>query len=358
MIRFPLCPPCPLWFKLLLLFVVATPAVAQGRLTGVVVSNETGDPLPYSVISASGAGGAFFANDSGKFAIGNLPAGTVDLTVRRLGYVPSTLTVHVAADATENVVIRLSRIAIRLSAVDVRAHPPCTNPGAPRPQDDSTLANIFDQVRLNAEQFRLLSDSYPFVYLMDVWTSRKVKKNGQVVVDGMSKQLGQSKRPRSYKPGGLYFRRGGQWFFELPTLIELADPAFLGAHCFHFAGVENIEDSAFVRVDLVAHERIKDPDVDGSIYLDPASYQIRRTVLTLTKPLKAANLDAMEVTTDFREVLPTVSIIGHVYGSQTLRPNAKRQYDEAFEEQMLIKVEFLGAMPGKDALVRRSSPVP
>ena len=336
----------------------AGPADAQNRarLTGVVVASETGQPLAYSIISSPSLSVSFFANDSGKFAIANLPAGLLEITARHLGYVPATVSAHISSDASDTIVIKLSRVVVHLDAVTVRAYPLGTNPGPPRPASDTALASIFEQLRLNAEQYRLLSYSYPFVYAMDVQRSRM--RSGRIVaVDGLPDRLINSGRDRRYKPGTALVPRDREWFFEIPTLLEFADSGFVAVHCFHLVGVEWLEDSSFIRVDVVAADSIKNADVDGSIYLHPTTFQIRRTVLVLSKPVRRVPaLAGLEVTTDFKEVLPSISIVAHVLGVETVRPEAKRDYDEAREEQATTRVMFLGSIPGKDALTRKKSP--
>ncbi len=82
--------------------------------------------------------------------------------------------------------------------------------------------------------------------------------------------------------------------------------------------MERFQDSSFIRVDVVATDQIKNADVDGSIYLHPTTFQIRRTVLGLSKPVKQLpELAGLEVTTDFKGVLPSISIVAHVLGVET-----------------------------------------
>src|SRR5437868_12327251 len=145
-------------FMLLFFGAVHSVHAQSGSVSGSVVSNETAEPLPYSLISLE-IGGAFFANDSGRFMISGLPVGPMELQVRRLGYSPSKVTVNITDGGTQSIVVRLSRLAVTLNTVTVQAYPPCTAPGAPSFSQDSTLARIFDQVHLNAEQFLLLSES-------------------------------------------------------------------------------------------------------------------------------------------------------------------------------------------------------
>ena len=72
-----------------------------------------------------------------------------------------------------------------------------------------------------------------------------------------------------------------------PTFGELGDPAFLSAHCFRYGGTVSPPGSAgidLIRLDFVPLDRIKQPDVSGSIYLDAQRLTVRRAEFELTKP--------------------------------------------------------------------------
>ncbi|MDE3152495.1 MAG: carboxypeptidase regulatory-like domain-containing protein [Gemmatimonadota bacterium] len=64
--------------------------------------------------------------DSGTFAFDSVPVGTVELSVRRLGYAPATFTARVHAGRIERVTLQLSPVAFELPPVavaDTVAHP-------------------------------------------------------------------------------------------------------------------------------------------------------------------------------------------------------------------------------------------
>ena len=316
------------------------------------MSHETGEPLPFSVISAPAVGADFFTSGSGTFAFSNLPVGPLHIQVRRLGYTPADITVNITAGAPQDIRVRLQRVALTLRTVTVKARPVCKDPGPPR-AIDTTLVTVFEQLRANAEQFRLLTESYPFVYKVNVENSSLPRATQAVVVDRTSEEIINSKGAVNYKPGNILERRGRDWYFIIPTLLQFADPKFVNAHCFHFAGTEAIEDSSFIRVDVIAADKLKTPDVDGAIYIDPQTFQVRRTVLSLSKqPRQFPDLQSMEISTDFREVMPTISVIGHVIGTQVIKPEAHSHLSEMYETQELIGVTFLKTIPGKDALTR------
>jgi hypothetical protein len=333
-----------------LTIVCAFRAGAQtGSLTGVIVSNDTGEPLAYSVVALPRLGRERFTTDSGVFFFSDLPVGPVQLRVRRLGYTPAEVTFDVRAGAFDTLRIRLSRIALQLGSVTVRAYPPCREPGPPPADIDSTLAIVFSQLRMNAEQYRLLAESHPFYYAMQKVRSRRLKTTGQVRIDGLELVRIDSKAAWRYRPGAVLSRQRGAYYFHIPTLVDLADAAFLSNHCFHYGGVEEINGVDLVRIDVVAAHHIRDPDVNGSMYLDPQNYQIRRTLLRLSRrSQQMRDIMDFEVITEFQEIMPSIPVIAQVWSVQSIDPKARGDYDTGYEEQRLVAFEWLAAKPGED----------
>jgi hypothetical protein len=322
-------------------------AQGRGRVVGVVVSRETGDPLSYAVVAAPAIGTEVFASDSGAFGFDNVPAGPLQLRVRRLGFAPTDVSVDVTPGATRTVRIELSRIAVELRAVTVRAFPPCANPGIPTFDSDSTLAKVIDQMRLNGEQFRLLSRSYPFRWKVLAQRARKRRADSAIVAYGRETFEMDSRKHKAYRPGRLIAREGRAYLFLIPTLLDFAEPAFLNSHCFHYGGVSAINDTALVRIDIVAAESIKDPDVNGSIFLDARTFQIRRSFLELSKRIpQVPDMMRFEITTDFGEVLPSIPMIANTFSIRTLDPQFVVTFSEVYEEQKLTAFRFVKSRPG------------
>ncbi len=326
----------------------AVPVQAQrGGIAGVIVASETGEPLAHGIVSITQLGREQFTDDSGRFVLRDIPAGPRQVRVRRLGFTPAELLVQVRPGATDTVRIAMTRVVLNLSRVTVRSWPPCRNPGAPTPEADSTLFAVFEQLKFNAEQFRLLARSYPFMYTMERTMTNRMRETGRLALFWRGPQFIDSRTRWRYRPGEVIVHRGRASAFRIPTLAEIADDNFLRSHCFHYAGLDKVDSVDFVRVDLVAAEHIEKPDVNGSMYLDPQSLQIRRTVLYLSRRDKRLEyLFDMRVTTDFGEILPSIPVIVEVSSVQVMDPLVKSDLDEAYEEQRLIDFHFRGKKPG------------
>jgi hypothetical protein len=324
-----------------------------GTLVGLVTAKDGGIALGYSVVSVVSPAREQFTNDQGLFVLAGLPPGAAHLRVRHLGYVPVELDVEVRAGIADTVRIALAHIVVHLDAMRVRAYPPCDRPGAPSMSADPSFATVFDQLRQNAEQYRLLTRQYPFIYGVErtsglVFASN-VTRRQQVDTIAM-----RSTDEWRYRPGSVVQQERRIFFrdvtMHIPTLAQFADPVFVANHCFHNAGVDTVDGQALLRIDFLAAARIREPDVEGALYLDPVNFQIRRTVLRLSKtPPAISDLLETEATTLFAELVPSVPIIAAVSSINRLKPS-RAQHDPVTattEEQRLIAVEFTRDRPGE-----------
>jgi hypothetical protein len=106
---------------------------ATGSVAGRVTDARTGHGVPGARVSLQGTSLGTVTNDSGGFRIANVPPGSYVVTVRRIGYVPGTKAVTVAADQEVAVDIRLEISASPLDAVVVT--------GTIAPTEQKALAN-------------------------------------------------------------------------------------------------------------------------------------------------------------------------------------------------------------------------
>ena len=318
----------------------------SSNLSGTIVSRETREPLAYAIVGIEGLDRGQFANDSGAFFFGEVPYLRVALRVRRLGYQPFDTTFTLPRGTTTQLRIELSRVAVRLSDIDVHSFPPCLKPGPP-PKRDTALTAVFTQMRMNAEQYELLTRKHPLHFILDIEQSTRLKADGSIRLDTTEQRRIDALPKWRYRPGRLVVPQGLGAFVHLPMLIDFADNAFVKNHCFTYAGVGRLDQDTVVRMHVVAAQSLNTPDVSGTLYLDPRTFQIRRTALQLTMPMGAlGSLQDFEMTSDFREILPGISILAEVYAVQRIR-SATLDYDEAYEIQRLQTYQFLRTRPGE-----------
>jgi hypothetical protein len=325
---------------------------SSGSVVALVTAKESGGGLAYSVVSVAAYNREQFTNEQGFVLLANLPAGHAVVRTRHLGYAPVETPVQIHAGRIDTIHVAMSKVAVSLNAVRIRATGACLNPGPPKAGADPSFAAIFEQLRLNADQYRLLATAYPFVYSVERVSSIHYV-GGDSVLQRLDTIVLGTGINWHYRPGAIIAEtndlRHREVVFNIPALIHFAEPAFLANHCFANGGADTVEGRRLIRVDFAAASRIKMPDVDGSMYLDPITFQIKRSVLRLTKiPEQTPQIIEVEVITEFREVLPSIPLLASIRSIHTLSADPTRPIlpDAVHETQRLLRVMFLKGRPG------------
>jgi hypothetical protein len=328
-------------------------AGAQGAaalLLGDVVSREAGNPLGHSTVTLLGVQRQTFSSESGAFAFASVEPGTYRIRAVHIGYTPAEVTVEVTAGvAPSRVRIELSKISLQLATVRIVAGSECTRPGRPNPEIDPEFAAIVAQLRLNAEQYQLLSDSFPFRYNVEQRFQSMRADSSHLDPRIETVAFRSDLRGWEYKMGDVVARtRDGRTMMHLPTLRDFAGYDFLNNHCFRYAGLDSTRDGILIHIEFKADVQIRSPDVDGSVYLDAKTYQIRRADLQLTKiPPGLPQVTAVRVTTIFGEISPSIVVIQDVHGITALRHAGFMATVAMTEDQHSYGFEWLRADPAR-----------
>ena len=325
------------------LFAIPLPATAQENTTtvlaGRVVVRGAG-PLPYATVTINGKN-AQFTDSLGRFQVEGVAAGNVVLRARRIGYSPAEQSVRIGRGDTLRVSLEMTRLAIQLPAVQTIAHT-CRSPGAPGRDAEPGLVQLYQQLQQNAETFRLLSLAHPYVYA----TQRQfVTTLHDSVIDRspMEELTGTSAKSWKYEAGKMVFEQNTRTNMHLPTLATFAEESFAKAHCFYYGGLAEVDGQQLLRVDFEPDAKIKEPDVSGSIYLDPKTYQIRRSDIALSKvPYHlSGQMTGHTVRTYFAEIMPGIPIIGAFRAEVT----KLREGELLTEMQQVVQVHFVNGKP-------------
>ena len=330
-------------------------AIAQRTtIVGQVVALGTDVPLGYSVIAFGSDGREQFTDSEGRFALRTLKPGAVRIVAKHIGHTPLDTTLTIALGDSIELRLGLPLVSIVLPAVHTLAKE-CAHLGESSPKLGAALATLFEQLKQNAERNRLLSRSYPF----EVDVERKITKPEPdlearfVAFDTVRRA---SARNWQYAPGRLLGTReyapgvfGGTWTtVAIPELSDFADEAFLNFHCFDYSGVEVVEGDTLLRVDFVPAPTVHDPDVGGAIFVDPKTYQIRSTFITLVNLSKKLRerIGGQSIRVTFKEVVPGVPILDVVSSVVYPRDDPKAAPQEpATETQRTLSVRFLRGRP-------------
>lgn len=299
--------------------------VARAQVVrGVLVSVNDSEPVPYGTVVVVGPDSSGrFTDAQGRFSLGSLGNGDYRLRARMLGFLPLDTTVTVDARRVP-IVLKLRPVAIRLVTIPVIAkrNQGCVATGFKNSRDPELTA-IFAQLNLNVERYKLVLDKYPFRYRREETEFVRTNYLNSVEDSTIWADTAEydSRQRRPYHPGDIIFsdtnaRGVPRRLMYLPTFLDLADSAFDAAHCFAYMGHKNE-----IRIDFRPADRIKTPDVDGSIFLDATRYIVRRAIFRLTKPgMLTPPVIAMSVTTTFQEIVPLVPVFGVTIAEQPLPP--------------------------------------
>ena len=111
-----------------------------GRIEGVVTDADSHKPIGDAGVQVVGRTMGVMTRADGRFSIGRIPAGTVTIQIRRLGYQPRTITgLILAADQTLTQEVQLTQAVARVATTYVRAA-----------ADRGTVSSALEEQRLAA----------------------------------------------------------------------------------------------------------------------------------------------------------------------------------------------------------------
>ena len=315
---------------------------------GIVVSAATEQSLPYSTVSITG-GAQRFTGADGSFNF-DLAPGQYSFRVRQLGYAPLDTTIRVASGVSlRALVFKLQPVALRLATIRTYAN-----------QNAGEVGVLLDEATKNAEREKLLRTEYPFVYEIE-------RKNFYKGIGGATLQSTDtiqylSKVTGGYAPGNLVHPvdpavPNGAREMRIPTLVDLADPAFVENHRFEFKGVEAVGDFRAYRLDFTPSKDIKGTDVEGSLFIDSASYLVRKAIFRLTNPQKLKPpVLGLEVTTTYREIFNGLTLFEEIHSEQFLNLNVRFKASQ-LQDQKLTAIKFYGRTPEDIYIAEAPKPV-
>jgi len=329
-------------------------AAQRATIIGEVVVHSSAIPVSYAVIGAKPGVADRFTGADGKFVLRDVDPGRLALSARHIGYAPLDTTLDVAAGDTIRLRLELSLVTIQLPAVHSLAQR-CAHPGGVNAGLSAELQVLFDQVKQNADRNRLLAASYPF----EVVVERKITKPEPALEArfiAYDTVVRSSDRKWRYAPGNMLGTRdiepgvfGGKWLtITMPELADFADQRFLENHCFDFGGTDVVDGDTLLRVDFTPAPIVRTPDVGGTIFLDPKTYQLRVTLVSLvnlTRQLRS-QISGQSIKITFKEAIDGVPVINVVSSVVFPRDDAKHpSLEPSTEDQRALAVRFLRGKP-------------
>lgn len=326
----------------------STSAPGLVTVSGSIVADGTGFPIPFSTVRINPLGRERFTDRKGSFVYYSIPPGPYNVVVRMLGYMPIDTAIVIQPGATVNLTITMVRIPTSLEQVQVKAPPRrCIFPDEMGYVEDPELGTVLNEARKNAQREQLLRRTYPFEFRLaqSHVTHDMVDSVAVVQYDTVTHRSDDNWR---YRKGKVVSDDRNRFFgdvrlMRLPTLGDLADRQFLTAHCFKYSGIVDHNGKPAHRIDFSPDSALIAPDVEGSVYIDSATYLIRRAQFRLTRGgTVSPPILGMEVTTTYREILPNVALFDEIRSVQPLKePNARGHRAEFRETQRLLTYRFM-----------------
>jgi hypothetical protein len=327
---------------------IAGAQAPAARLIGDVVSTETGAPLAHAMVTVLGIERQTFTSDGGVFVFSGLEPGRYRIRAVHIGYSPAELMVEIPAGGAPppRVKLALTHLSIQLATVKVVATSICRTPGRPNPDVEPDFAAIVGQLRMNAEQFQLLSDSFPYKYKVEEEFFGMRGDSTRTDESVETENFRSDTHGWEYRVGDMIGKDRRGTTVHLPTLRDFASYEFLNNHCFSYGGTVTTRDGVFIKIGFQADVQLRAPDVTGSVLLDAKTYQIRRAEFRLTKvPANMPEVTAIDVTTIFGEVSPSIDIITAVHGLTSIHHRGWGAIVARGEDERMFGIEWIGADP-------------
>lgn len=265
-----------------LLFAVAGVARAQVVHGAVTMADGTtrvaGVIVVANATTGSGATARALTNARGDYSI-KLPApGTYALQVLRIGYQPTEgPTVTVAANATAEASIQLSGSAVSLRAVTVREDDVCRT----HPDTGALVARAWEEARKAIMASGLAATDAPLVAEWIEYT-RTLDASGRIVrgqhvktTTNPTTHAFKSAPAESLAARGYVTADAGETTFHAPDGDVLLSNSFAATHCFQLAPIARGADTLIGVSFRPAHDRREARDIEGSLWLDRRTAELR-----------------------------------------------------------------------------------
>ena len=304
-----------------------------------VVDSAARAPVPNAEISTVGRRG--LTDAKGEIRILYPQDGELRVRVRQLGfrYVERTFRRDAASRADEDTaVVALARMQFALPQVVVRAERRCKdgNDAEHAPLSQASM----ELLRFGAEQFNNFRHAYPF----DITMERRTSSTTAGRTMGRKVELDTTASAQwgdRYTPGQVVVESGSnEYFVPLLFVSALADSAFWARHCFAARGVESRDGRRLIRLDFSPTLDVRDPDWEGSAWLDSARSVLARVDFRLTNLRRLIGPQQFEGYTVFSTPTPYIAMPDSTLASLTIGVQRGPYQDvqrQGFKQTLVIR---------------------
>ena len=270
---------------LVLLALTSAPRPAASVATTLllrVVDSATHAPVPNAEVTTQMRRG--ITDGRGEVRLLYPDDGELRVRIRQIGfrYADRVFRHDASHTGEDTAVVGLVRLGWALPQVTVRAERHC------RQSVDSSRAALtqasMELLRFGAEQFENFRRAYAFDFTLEQRTSAVLaagsgRPTPRIRVDTIASNTWGDR----YTAGKVVVEQGGnEYFVPLLFVSALADSAFWELHCFAARGVESRDGRRLIRLDFEPTLDVRDPDWEGSAWLDSARSVLARVDFRLT----------------------------------------------------------------------------
>ena len=247
-----------------------------------VVDSASQLPIPNVEITAHDRRG--LTDVRGEVRVFYPEDGELHVRIRQIGfrYAERTFQRDPSRTTEDTAVVALERLGFALPQVVVRAERNCKEPVDPS-YAALTEASM-ELLRFGAEQFENFRRAYPFDFELERRTSVALSFGAsRPKLRPRIDTLASNKWGDRYIPGKVVIQSGrDEYFVPLLFVSALADSMFWNRHCFVARGVESRNGRRLIRLDFSPTVDVRDPDWEGSAWLDSARSVLARVDFQLT----------------------------------------------------------------------------
>jgi hypothetical protein len=260
--------------------VLAACSLRAQTVHGRVESDGTKEPLSGGVVVAADAAGhrasaPAITNEKGAFALRFSSPGRYVLSVRRIGYRPVSLNVHVG-EADTTATVRMSMVPLRLATVETRSRGQCRV----RPTNDSTLWAMWSDAEVAMLNARIASGTGGYQFDAEFSDRTYDVASAKISEVALKDTAVAGGRPWASLPAdsldhaGFVSATERHMTFVGPDLSALLSPAFLDNHCFSIHAAAS-DDSTLVGLDFAPASITRHIDIRGTFWLNRSTAELR-----------------------------------------------------------------------------------
>ena len=234
--------------------------------------------------------------------------GAISIRVRQLGFRYADRTLHrgTSRTATEDtVVVALAHAVFALPQVVTQAEARCR--GVQKPASMALSHSTMELLRFGAEQYISFRAAYPFHVSLVRRTVRSAVFKGPRAEE--AKESAESETYGDpYLPGMVIVRTRVGYYVPVLFVSALADSAFWARHCFVAKGVDTREGRRVIRLDFTPSRGVREPEWEGSAWVDSAASVLRRVDFRLVNVRDPKGPRRFEGYTTFATPSPYIAV--------------------------------------------------